>query len=68
MAELREQGVDLGAVMRLVIEEMRQQDVQRIFRLDARVIELTHALVVEAVGQLREEALDAPVQLLARGP
>ena len=65
-AELREQRADLRAVMRLMIEEVRQEHLERVLGREAGVVDIVHAAALEACRQRREEQLDAPVHPTAR--
>jgi len=50
MTELREQGMNLAAMMGLMIEEMRQDHRQRVVRLDSGIIDVAHASLFEIVS------------------
>src|SRR5258708_30171235 len=60
-AELRQQRVNLRAMMSLMIEEVRQDHVNRILRLNARIVDVVQAALEEARRQIAEESLYAAV-------
>ena len=68
VAELRQQHVDLGAMMGLVIEEMRQDHSPGILDTEPGIVHVSDAAVLEIRGQFGKEVLDAPIQARARVP
>jgi len=51
-AELRQQRMDLGAMMGLVIEEVRQDHRERILAGDAGIVDVAHRAAFEALRQI----------------